>query len=334
VETPVVDVRALRKVYRVTERETGLAATFRSLVRRRYREVLAVDGITFQIDPGEVVGFLGPNGAGKTTTLKMLSGLLHPTGGEASVLGHVPWRREGSYLRAMTLLMGNRSQLVWDIPAADSFLVLKEIYAIADAEYKRTLDELTELLELQPLLHKPVRGLSLGERMKVEFAAGLLHSPGVAFLDEPTLGLDISMQGRIRRFVAEYNRRSGATILLTSHYMDDVVALCRRVIVIHRGVLLYDGALADLAERMAPYKRITVTLRGEVGDLAAFGDVVSSNDNIATIHVPRAQAGDRTARLVRELGDQLADISVEDPPIEEVIDKVFSEERPLAEATA
>jgi viologen exporter family transport system ATP-binding protein len=334
VETPVVDVRALRKVYRVTERETGLAATFRSLVKRRYREVLAVDGITFHIDPGEVVGFLGPNGAGKTTTLKMLSGLLYPTGGEASVLGHVPWRREGKFLRGMTLLMGNRSQLVWDIPAADSFLVLKEIYAIPDAQYKRTLDELTDLLELQPLLHKPVRGLSLGERMKVEFAAGLLHSPGVAFLDEPTLGLDISMQGRIRRFVAEYNRRSGATVLLTSHYMDDVVALCRRVIVIHHGVLLYDGALADLAERMAPYKRITVTLRGEVGDLAAFGDVVSSNDNIATIHVPRTQAGDRTARLVRELGDQLADISVEDPPIEEVIDKVFSEEHPLAEATA
>jgi ABC-2 type transport system ATP-binding protein len=333
-ETPVVDVRALRKVYRVTERETGLAATFRSLVKRRYRDVLAVDRITFHIDPGEVVGFLGPNGAGKTTTLKMLSGLLYPTGGEATVLGHVPWRREGSFLRGMTLLMGNRSQLVWDIPAADSFLVLKEIYAVPDAQYKRTLDELTELLELQPLLNKPVRGLSLGERMKVEFAAGLLHSPGVAFLDEPTLGLDISMQGRIRRFVAEYNQRRGATILLTSHYMDDVVALCRRVIVIHRGVLLYDGALADLAERMAPYKRITVTLRGPVGDLAEFGDVVSSNDNIATIHVPRTQAGERTARLVRELGDQLADISVEDPPIEEVIDKVFASERPLVEVTA
>jgi len=333
-DAPVVDVRALRKVYRVTERETGLAATFRSFVRRRYREVLAVDGITFHIDAGEVVGFLGPNGAGKTTTLKMLSGLLYPTGGEATVLGHVPWRREGAFLRGMTLLMGNRSQLVWDIPAADSFLVLKEIYAVPEAQYTRTLDELTDLLDLGPLLHKPVRGLSLGGRMKVEFAAGLLHSPGVAFLDEPTLGLDISMQGRIRRFVAEYNRRSGATILLTSHYMDDVVALCRRVIVIHHGVLLYDGALADLAERMAPYKRISVTLRGTVGDLSTYGEVVSSNENLATIHVPRAQAAERTARLVRELGDQLADISVEDPPIEEVIDKVFASERPLAEAMA
>src|ERR1700687_693426 len=331
---PVVDVRALRKVYRVTERETGLAATLRSLVKRRYREVLAVDGITFHIDPGEVVGFLGPNGAGKTTTLKMLSGLLYPTGGEATVLGHVPWRREGSFLRGMKLLMCNRSQLVWDIPAADSFLVLKEIYAVPDAQYTRTLGELSELLELQPLVHKPVRGLSLGERMRVEFAPGLLPSPGVAFLDEPTLGLDISMQGRIRRFVAEYNQRTGATILLTSHYMDDVVALCRRVIVIHHGVLLYDGALADLAERMAPYKRITVTLRGTVGDLSAFGEVVTSTENTATIHVPRTQAGERTARLVRELGDQLVDISVEGPPIEEVIDKVFASERPLAEATA
>ncbi|HEV8229494.1 MAG TPA: ATP-binding cassette domain-containing protein [Candidatus Limnocylindria bacterium] len=333
-DTPVVDVRALRKVYRVTERETGLAATFRSFVRRRYREVLAVDGITFRIDPGEVVGFLGPNGAGKTTTLKMLSGLLYPTGGEATVLGHVPWRRESAYLRSMTLLMGNRSQLVWDIPSADSFLVLKEIYAIPDAQYRKTLDELVGLLELQPLLHKPVRGLSLGERMKVEFAAGLLHSPRVAFLDEPTLGLDISMQARIRAFVAEYNRRSGATILLTSHYMDDVVALCRRIVVIHHGVLLYDGGLSDLAERMAPYKRIGVTLRGGIGDLSAFGEVISRDDSHATLHVPRAQAAERTARLVRELGDRIADISVEDPPIEEVIDKVFSSERPLAEVSA
>jgi ABC-2 type transport system ATP-binding protein len=302
-------------------------------VLKRYGDTRALDGFDLAVPRGTVCGLLGPNGAGKTTTLKMLSGLLYPTGGEATVLGHVPWRREGSFLRGMTLLMGNRSQLVWDIPAADSFLVLKEIYAIPEPEYRRVLDELTGLLELESLLHKPVRGLSLGERMKVEFAAGLLHSPGVAFLDEPTLGLDISMQGRIRRFVAEYNQRTGATILLTSHYMDDVVALCRRVIVIHHGVILYDGALADLAERMAPYKRITVTLRGTVGDLSSFGDVVSTTENTATIHVPRTQAGERTARLVRELGDKLADISVEDPPIEEVIDKVFSSERPLAATT-
>ena len=331
----IVRVRGLRKVYRVNERESGFVATVRSLFRRRRRDVLAVDGISFDIAPGEVVGFLGPNGAGKTTTLKMLSGLLHPTGGEAMVNGHVPWRREDDFLRGIALLMGNRSQLVWDIPAADSFLVLKEIYAIPSAQYRRTLDELVALLELEPLLNKPVRGLSLGERMKVEFAAGLLHSPSVAFLDEPTLGLDVSMQSRIRKFVAEHNRRSGATILLTSHYMDDVVALCKRVIVIHHGVLLYDGALADLAERMAPYKRISVTLHTPLvsRDLSPYGEVASSDEYRATLHVARAVAPDRTARLVRDLGDDLADISVEDPPIEEVIDRVFTSERAVGETS-
>ncbi|HEX4743056.1 MAG TPA: ATP-binding cassette domain-containing protein [Candidatus Limnocylindria bacterium] len=324
---PVVSVRDLKKIYRVHERETGLGATFRSLVKRRYKDVPAVAGIDFGIEPGEVVGFLGPNGAGKTTTLKMLSGLLFPTGGEAQVLGHVPWRREDRFLRRMTLLMGNRTQLVWDIPAADSFLVLKEIYAIGDAQYKGTLDELTELLELAPLLHKPVRQLSLGERMKVEFAAGLLHRPEVVFLDEPTLGLDVSMQARIRTFIRELNRRSGATILLTSHYMDDIVALCRRVIVIHHGRILYDGALADLAERMAPYKLVGATLRGGARDLSAYGQVVSDVGGQVKIRVPRAQAAETTARLVRDLGESLADLSLEDPPIEEVIDRVFSGEQ-------
>src|SRR5207253_1816757 len=205
----VVDVRELRKTFRVTEREEGLAATLRSFVKRRRKDVNAVAGITFRIDPGEIVGFLGPNGAGKTTTLKMLSGLLHPSAGEARVLEFVPWRRENAYLKQMTLLMGNRSQLVWDIPAADSFRILQEIYKIPDDQFKRTLDELTDLLELEPLVHKPVRQLSLGERMKVEFAAGLLHAPQVAFLDEPTIGLDVSMQAKIRKFVAEHNRRTG-----------------------------------------------------------------------------------------------------------------------------
>ncbi len=325
----VVRVRDLRKVYRVNERQTGLGATVRSLFKRKFREVPAVGGISFDIAPGEIVGFLGPNGAGKTTTLKMLSGLLYPTSGEATVNGAVPWRRRDDFLRSITLLMGNRSQLVWDIPAEDSFLVLKEIYAIPQAQYRATVDELTALLDLEPLLHKPVRGLSLGERMKVEFAAGLLHSPKIAFLDEPTLGLDVSMQARIRAFVAEYNRRSAATILLTSHYMDDVVALCKRVIVIHHGVLLYDGALADLAERMAPYKRISVTLHTGGRDLSQYGEVATHDEYNATLHVPRRDAPERTARLVRDLGEDLADISVEDPPIEEIIDRVFTSERPL-----
>ncbi len=325
---PIVDVRALTKVYRVHEREEGLGASLRSILRRRFRDVPAVNEATFSIGAGEIVGFLGPNGAGKTTTLKMLSGLLFPTAGEARVVGHVPWRREGAFLRRIALLMGNRTQLVWDIPAADSFRVLQEIYRVPEDRYQATVRELSELLDLEPLLHKPVRNLSLGERMKVEFAAGLLHGPQVAFLDEPTLGLDVSMQSRIRRFVAEWNRRTGATILLTSHYMDDVVALCKRIIVIHRGRLLYDGDLGALAQRMAPYKVITVTLRNGAGSavLDELGTVVRRDEASATVHVPREAVAESTARIVRALEASLADISVEDPPIEEVIDRVFAGE--------
>ena len=325
----VIHVRGLRKVYKVHERETGVGATLRSFVNRKFKEVPAVGGIDLDIARSEVVGFLGPNGAGKTTTLKVLSGLLYPSGGDATVLGYTPWKREYAFLRRIALLMGNRTQLVWDIPAADSFLVLKQIYGISDRDFTTRLDELIELLELGPLIHKPVRQLSLGERMKVEFAAGLLHGPEVVFLDEPTLGLDVSMQARIRSFVAELNRRTGATILLTSHYMDDIVALCKRVVVIHHGKILYDGALADLAERMAPYKVVGATLRDGAAraDLSRYGDVVS-NDGAGRVklRVPRAEAPARTARLVADLGDALADLSLEDPPIEDVIDRVFSGE--------
>ena len=332
----VIEARALTKVYRVHERQEGLGATVRSVFRRKFKEVPAVTDATFRIAAGEVVGFLGPNGAGKTTTLKMLSGLLYPTSGDARVVGHVPWRRNGDFLRAITLLMGNRTQLVWDIAAADSFRVLQEIYRIPEAQYRATLNELTDLLDLGPLLHKPVRNLSLGERMKVEFAAGLVHSPRIAFLDEPTLGLDVSMQSRIRRFVAEHNRRAGTTIILTSHYMDDVVALCRRVIVIHHGRLLYDGELGELAQRMAPYKVIKVALRDGAGSafLDELGTVVARDEARVTLRVPREHAAERTARIVRDLGGALADISVEDPPIEEVIDRVFAGERMPEAVTA
>src|SRR5438105_14123664 len=324
---PIIDVRDLRKTFRVTERQEGLAATLRSCVRRQRREVNAVAGITFRIEAGEVVGFLGPNGAGKTTTLKVLSGLLCPTAGEAHVLGFVPWRRENAYLQQMTLLMGNRTQLVWDIPAADSFRVLQEIYGVPDDSFRRAVGELTELLELQDLVHKPVRNLSLGERMKVEFAAGLIQSPRGSSLDEPTIGLDVTMQSRIRRFVAEYNRRTGATILLTSHYMDDVVALSKRVIVIHHGRLLYDGALTGLSERMAPYKLIRVTLADSAPTavLERYGELVQREEDRVTLRVAREDAPNRTARLVQDLGDRLLDLTLEDPAIEEVIDRVFTE---------
>jgi ABC-2 type transport system ATP-binding protein len=326
--SPQIVVRDLRKVYRVPEREPGLGAAVRSLIRRRYRDVLAVDGISFDVEQAEMVGFIGPNGAGKTTTLKMLSGLLYPTSGQASVLGFVPWERKHAYLRQISMVLGNKSQLGWDIPPLDSFHVLGEIYAVAPADLKRTLDELIELLEMQELLTKPVRNFSLGERMKCELVAGLLHRPQVMFLDEPTLGLDVSMQGRLRRFLAEYNRRSGVTVILTSHYMADVVALCPRVILIHHGKLLYDGELSGLAKRLAPFKLVRMSLRngGEGSDrlgLPEGVDVIERENGRLTLRVGRDDAPSVTAYLLDAL--PVADLSVEDPPIEAVIDQIYQE---------
>src|SRR5580700_10021294 len=277
---PQILVENLRKVYRVHERESGAKASVASLLRRKYREVQAVESVSFNIQAGEVVGFLGPNGAGKTTTLKMLAGLLHPTAGATSVLGHTPWKREPEFLRNISLVMGNRNQLMWDIPAMDSFLVNRAIYDIPEPQFRETLDELISLLELEPLLKKPVRGLSLGERMKCELAAALLHRPKVLFLDEPTLGVDVTMQGRIRHFVAEQNRRHGSTVLLTSHYMADVTALCKRIIVIHHGKILYDGQLSALSDRIAPYKRVMLDMDSAEAAVQAeaYGEVIERND--------------------------------------------------------
>jgi ABC-2 type transport system ATP-binding protein len=320
----VIHVADLRKTFKVPVREPGLRAALRALVHRKTRDVRAVDGITFDIRPGEVVGFLGPNGAGKTTTLKMLSGLLHPTGGEAAVLGHVPWRREKGYLRQMTLVMGNRNQLQWDIPALDSFELMRAIYRIPHDDFRKTRDEFIELLELQPLLDKPVRNLSLGERMKMEIVGALLHRPKVLFLDEPTIGLDVSMQKRIRQFVAEYNRRYGATVLLTSHYMADVQALCRRVIVIHHGRLLFDGDLSALGSQFAAYKTIGLSLLDGSVDLSRYGEVIHRDGDRVTLRIPRTDASKVTAMLLAEV--PVADLTIEDPPIEDVIEKVFAAE--------
>jgi ABC-2 type transport system ATP-binding protein len=320
-----IAVRDLTKVYRVHERDAGLGAALRSLVHRKYREVRAVGGVSFEVGAGEVVGFLGPNGAGKTTTLKMLSGLLHPTGGEARVLGHIPWRREKEYLRRISMVMGNRSQLIWDIPAMDSLLVNQAVYRVPEAQFRQTLGELTELLDLGALLNKQVRSLSLGERMKCELAASLLHRPAVLFLDEPTIGVDVTMQTRIRQFIAEYNRLHGATIILTSHYMADVTALCRRVIVIHHGQILYDGGLDALVNRMAPFKLIEIDLERDPDglDVARFGELIRREGQKLVLRVPKAETPAVTARLLAEL--PVLDLSVEDPPIEEVIDRVFQE---------
>ena len=321
-EAPTVHVAGLTKVFRVPVREAGLGAAIRSLVRREHRDVRAVDGIDFDIAAGEIVGFLGPNGAGKTTTLKMLAGLLYPTSGEVRVLGHVPSRRESAYLRRMTMVMGNRNQLQWDLPALDSFELIRAIYRLDPADFRRTRDEFIELLDLGELVRKPVRNLSLGERMKVETCGALLHQPDVLFLDEPTIGLDVTMQKRIRTFVADYNARRGATVLLTSHYMADVQALCKRVIVIHHGRMLFDGALSALANKFNATKTIGVTLVEGTPDLSRYGEVLSSDDGKVSLKVSRADAPGVTTRLLADL--PVADLTIEDPPIEDVIESVFA----------
>lgn len=324
--SPVISVRDLRKVYRVHEREAGLLPALQSLIRRRWKEIPAVDGITFDITPGEIVGFLGPNGAGKTTTLKMLSGLLYPTSGEVTVLGYTPWRREKNFLRQITLVMGQRNQLIWDIPVIDSYELNRAIYHIPSPTYRQTLEELTDLLDLGPLLHRPVRNLSLGERMKCEIAGALLHQPKVVFLDEPTIGLDVTMQRRIRSFISEYNRRTGATILLTSHYMADVEALCKRVIVIHHGKILFDGDLNRLVQQFSAHKTIEIELKEPVSHLRGYGEIVSSEDGRVTLRVPKSETPTVTARLLTDL--PVTDLIVEDPPIEEIIEIIFSQGKP------
>lgn len=321
-------VNDLAKTYRVPEREAGLRAALRSLGRPRYTDVEAVRGITFEIAAGEIVGFIGPNGAGKTTTLKMLAGLLHPSAGTAQVAGYTPWQRQPDYLRAISMVMGSRSKLIWDVPPQDTFDVLAEIYRVPQAEYRRNLDELVDLLALEPLLTKPSRNLSLGERMKCELAASLLHAPRVLFLDEPTLGLDVSMQRRLRAFVRDYNRQRGATVMLTSHYMADVVELCPRVILIHHGQVLYDGALDDLSQQLAPFKLIHVTLNAANGNAAQAlppgAEVIERNNGQLTLRVGRADAPAITARLLDTL--PVTDLQVENPPIDAVIDQVYQEE--------
>jgi ABC-2 type transport system ATP-binding protein len=320
-------VQTLSKTYQVPEREGGFGAAVRSFFRRSYREVQAVQQVSFRIGQGEIVGFLGPNGAGKTTTLKMLSGLLHPSSGQAQVLGFTPWERRADYLRAITLVMGQRNRLAWDIPAADSFLLNQAIYRISDADYKQTLTELDELLELAPIMGKPVRNLSLGERMKCELAAALLHRPQVLFLDEPTIGLDITSQARIRAFLQAYNQRTGATILLTSHYMADVLALCERIIIIHHGQLKYDGGITELTRRIAPFKLISLVLReqGAGGDLSRYGTLLpnGNGDGKQLIQVRADEVAAITARLLSDLPVQ--DLTIEEPPIEDVIERAFHE---------
>ena len=303
-----IHVEKLVKEYRVHQRPPGFWASVGSIFRRRYTAARAVDALSFDVAAGERVGFLGPNGAGKTTTLKVLAGLLHPTSGEARVGGFDPRRREVPFLKLITLVMGQKQQLLWDLPPADTFLMNRVIYDISASEYRDTIDELSKLLDLGSLIHRPTRQLSLGERMKCELVAALLHRPKVLFLDEPTIGLDVSMQAALREFIREYNQRHGATVLLTSHYMDDVTALCPRVVVIDKGALTYDGDLSALVHRVRPNKRVLV--RGEDGKQEA-------------LTVPQAELTATIARLLAER--RIVDLTVEDPPLEDVMRDLFAQ---------
>ena len=323
----MIEVDGLTKHYRVHERPPGLAAAVRSLFSRPTRLVKAVDGISFQIAEAERVGFLGPNGAGKTTTLKMLSGLLLPTGGKAHVAGYVPFQRKPEFLSSIMLVAGQKQQLLWDLPPAETFEMNRAIYGLDKAQFKQTLDELVTVLQLAPLLQKPVRQLSLGERMKCELAAALLHRPRVLFLDEPTIGLDVTMQAAVRDFIRRYNEQHGATVILTSHYMADVAALCPRVIVIDHGRLVWDGALDELVRSTRPEKLITVKLDQPASPevLALIGEkrLISQLGVQLKLQVPLEELQPLVSGLLSRAA--VVDLTVEDPPLEEVLADLFAE---------
>lgn len=321
---PILIAEDLTKVYPVAVKEPGLKGTISHFFRRTYRSIEAVKQVSFQIEPGEVVGFLGANGAGKTTTLKMLTGLIHPSAGRVKVAGHIPFQRKSAFLQQITLVMGQKQQLIWDLPALDSLKINAAIYGLSNQEYRQRVGELTEMLSLQDKLNQPVRKLSLGERMKAELLAALLHQPKVLFLDEPTLGLDVNAQVGVREFLREYNKRYGATILLTSHYMADITALCQRVMVIHQGQLVYDGSLDQLVDNFAPYREVQVELAHPVpeSELLLYGEIKIVEGQLVRFCIKREALTRTVAKILAEL--DVLDLTVTDPPVEEVIGRVFT----------
>ena len=322
----VIEVSGLTKAFRTYKKLPGLGGAIKGLFRRQYEQTFAVRNVSFQIEPGELVGFLGPNGAGKTTTLKMLAGLLHPTGGTARVLGHVPWERNDAYRRQFALLLGQKNQLWWDLPAQESLELNAKIYGIPDHELKRTVAEMTELLNVRDKLNVAVRELSLGERMKMELIASLLHKPKVLFLDEPTIGLDVVSQKTVREFLREHNRKAKTTIILTSHYMTDIQQLCERVIIIDKGVISFDGRLTEILDRFADFKLVTIQRetagKGSVENLEKYGEVVEQTPERLILKVKR----DRVIPVCKALLDELpvTDIDIQEVPIEDVIRKIFA----------
>jgi ABC-2 type transport system ATP-binding protein len=323
----MIEADGLTKTYRVFQKREGLLGSLRGLVHREYKEVRAVDGVSFTIEPGEMVAFLGPNGAGKTTTLKMLSGLIYPTSGAARVLDYVPWQRLDAFRRRFALVMGQKNQLWWDLPAADSFQLHRELYSIPADQFRKTLGELTELLGVGELTRQAVRELSLGERMKMELIAALLHQPQLLLLDEPTIGLDVVAQVTIQKCLRDYHTRHGVTMLLTSHYMRDVEALCSRVLVITHGTLVYDGPLKGITERFGSSKLIKLQFAdGEVpDDLERYGEVTRRDGPAVDIKVERT----KVAAVLGAILDAhtVVDVSVQDPPLEQLIARVFEEGR-------
>lgn len=319
---PMIEVRDLAKTYRVYQKREGLLGAVRGLFNRQHKVVQAVAGVSFSVEPGEIVGFLGPNGAGKTTTLKMLSGLIFPSAGDATVLGHVPWKREDAFRRRFSLVMGQKNQLWWDLPAADSFQLHREIYSIPLDAFQKTLGELTELFGVAELARQPVRELSLGERMKMELIAALLHQPQLLLLDEPTIGLDVVAQVTIQKCLREYNERRGVTILLTSHYMRDVEALCKRVLIITHGKLVYDGPLARIVEQFSQHKLVKLQFDGEVPThLGNYGEVLGREGPVVDLKVDRTKIAEVLATILDQY--TIADMSVQDPPLDTMIAKVF-----------
>ncbi|MBW4610787.1 MAG: ATP-binding cassette domain-containing protein [Hassallia sp. WJT32-NPBG1] len=328
----IIVAENLSKVYPVAVKESGIKGTLTHFFRRTYRQIKAVQDVSFEIAPGEVVGFLGPNGAGKTTTLKMLTGLIHPSSGNVRVSGQIPFRRQEGFLQKITLVMGQKQQLIWDLPALDSLKINAAVYNISDKEFRRRVGELTEMLSLEGKLTQAVRKLSLGERMKAELLAALLHRPSVLFLDEPTLGLDVNAQVGVRDFLREYNQRYQATVLLTSHYMADITALCKRVLLIHQGNLMYDGSLDGLLERFAPYREVHVELAYPLPTekLMSYGDVklleghtqqADGNQTSVCFRVPQEALTRTVSRILADLA--VVDLTVTEPPVEEVIGRVF-----------
>ncbi|MDB4749313.1 ABC transporter ATP-binding protein [Rubripirellula sp.] len=328
---PIIEVRGLAKSYRVYNKREGLADSVRGLFRREYREVKAVQGIDLNVEQGEFVAFLGPNGAGKTTTLKLLSGVINPTSGSASVMGFTPWQRKNEYRRRFALVMGQKNQLWWDLPAQESYRLHQQIYGVPVEEFNSTLAELTDLLDVGGLLSRPVRELSLGERMKMELIAALLHRPEVLFLDEPTIGLDVIAQHNIQQFLKYYQEKRKITILLTSHYMKDIAALCKRVVIIAGGRIEYDGSLSGVIDKFSGYKIMTLQFAdGHQPDLSALGEVLDETWPKVRLRVDRSDVPRVLSEVLRD--NPIEDVAVEDVPLEEVIAELFRESSQKSDA--